>query len=389
MTSHLRTIESSRRGRIAWESIALLLLALALPSGVRAQRGATLAGTIHDSIGRPIVGAEVWVLGAGARARSDASGAYYLVSQLAGRATVTARRLGYLAQSRQLRLVDGEEHRLDFVLPGGAQSLEGDTVTATRDVFESRLAGFNARSRLQVGHFVTRERIDRANSATLLDILREIPGLRIGGSTVRGRSVRLRSATCAPLVFIDGFPASAGEFDLDMIDLASVEGIEVYSGLGSTPPQFIGPRDLDRCGVIAIWSRPARVRARRERTAEVPALVPTAKPLTHDEVDAPARPDSGTVAPEYPDSLWRAGTMGRVVLEFVVDTAGFVEPMSVTVLEATDQLFANAARAALGRAHFRAGMVRGRPVRQYLQLPFTFNPGRPIPPSPAPLRPAW
>ena len=45
-----------------------------------------------------------------------------------------------------------------------------------------------------------------------------------------------------------------------MLDLASVEGIEVYSGVATVPPEFMGARGTHACGVVAVWSRPFRRR---------------------------------------------------------------------------------------------------------------------------------
>lgn len=236
----------------------LLLTLDPVRRSVRAQeRGASIVGRVRDSTGAPIPGAEVGVSGAAVRVRSDAAGAFRLTGLLPGPATLIARRLGYEEYSTQLRLWAGQVNTVVILLVPTAAHVEGVEVKAPRTASDSRLAGFRARSKTNLGYYVTRERIDRANSTFLSDMLREIPGVKVGPMRNQGRSIRLRGATCAPLVFIDGSPASAGEFDVDIVDLQSVEGIEVYSGSASIPPEFAGPRDMDRCGVIAIWSRPA------------------------------------------------------------------------------------------------------------------------------------
>ena len=94
--------------------------------------------------------------------------------------------------------------------------------------------------------------------------------------------------------------------------------------------------------------------------------------LTHDQVDLVARLDTASAGPRYPDSLFQARTPGRVVVEFVVDTAGKVEPPTIDVLESSHPLFAQAVREALLAAHFQAAWSKGRRVRQYVQLPFSF-----------------
>jgi hypothetical protein len=260
-------------------TFALLFLALTLAGGSRAQgqpRAASVVGVVRDSLGQVIPGVDLAVVGGGVRVRTNDSGAYRIAGILAGPATLTAHRLGFRPYVQQLRLEGGEVRTVDIRLRVTAAALAEIRVVEGREVWESRLAGFNARSKQQVGHFVTRERIERANSATLSDLLREIPGVRIGPNRNEGRAVRLRGANCPPLVFVDGFPATAGEFDVDIVDLQSVEGIEVYAGSASVPPEFMGPRDLDRCGVIAIWSRPARARRRQPVARDTSDTAPSA-----------------------------------------------------------------------------------------------------------------
>ena len=356
--------------------LALLVSAAGANASAQSGGGAVIRGTVHDSAGRPIAGVELGVAGGGLRDRTDERGEYRLAGIVAGPATLVARRIGYKPYSHSLRLLPREEHKVDIVLETSPEVLDAVAVTAERHVYDSRLAGFNARLQQKVGHFVTRERIDRANSTTLSDMLREIPGVKIGPIRNEGRAIRIRGAPCAPLVFVDGFPATAGEFDVDIIDLQSVEGIEVYAGLGVIPPEFTGPRDLDRCGVIAIWSRPSRERkraaARPETRPDSMAPVDLQGVLTHDQVDLAARLDTASAGPHYPDSLYQAKTPGRVVVEFVVDTAGRVEPATIDVLASSHPLFTQAVREALLAAHFQAAWSKGRRVRQFVQLPFSF-----------------
>jgi TonB family protein len=363
--------------------VLLTLVMSTVGANAFAQSGAVIRGTVHDSAGRPIAGVELGVVGGGLRDRTDDRGAFRLSGVVAGPAVLMARRIGFNPSWQNLELRANEEYRVDITLIASVELLDAVRVNAPREVYDARLAGFNARQQKRVGHFVTRERIDRANSSTLSDMLREIPGVKIGPVRNQGRAIRLRGASCPPLVFVDGSPATAGEFDVDIIDLQSVEGIEVYAGMGSIPPEFSGPRDLDLCGVIAIWSRPFR---ERRRTARAPSsdAAPSdlSNVLTHDQVDIVARLDTGSAGPRYPDSLFRAKASGRVVVEFVVDTTGMVEPSTIEVLASSHPLFTEAVREALLAAHFQAAWSNGRRVRQFVQLPFSFMPEEAVGPKP-------
>jgi len=81
----------------------------------------------------------------------------------------------------------------------------------------------------------------------------------------------------------------------------------------------------------------------------------------------------GAPAPRYPGALRESGVSGRVVVRFVVDTLGRVEPDAVVVLEATHALFADAVRSALGLYRFSPGEIGGRKVRTMMEQPFTFT----------------
>lgn len=77
--------------------------------------------------------------------------------------------------------------------------------------------------------------------------------------------------------------------------------------------------------------------------------------------------------PVYPQLLRDMGITGRVVAEFVVDTAGRIEPGSWRVVQATHEGFVRAAREAVLSARFHPARVRGVPVRQLVHLPVTFS----------------
>ena len=75
----------------------------------------------------------------------------------------------------------------------------------------------------------------------------------------------------------------------------------------------------------------------------------------------------GGVRLVYPDSLRRRGIAGKVVLEFVVDTLGQVEP-GIRVLDTADSLLVDPARQMVRGARYTPGRVRGRPVRVLVRM---------------------
>lgn len=69
-------------------------------------------------------------------------------------------------------------------------------------------------------------------------------------------------------------------------------------------------------------------------------------------------------APRYPPVLQTAGVEGRVMVQFIIDTTGHMEPASFRILETTNPGFNAAAEETLQKSVFRPARVRGAPVRQ-------------------------
>jgi protein TonB len=91
------------------------------------------------------------------------------------------------------------------------------------------------------------------------------------------------------------------------------------------------------------------------------------------QVDEPVVAAPGSVGPRYPELLRAAGVQGEVVVTFVVDTTGRVEPSSLVILNSTNDLFGAAVRTALPAMRFIPAKADGRKVRQQVQQPFVFT----------------
>jgi protein TonB len=76
---------------------------------------------------------------------------------------------------------------------------------------------------------------------------------------------------------------------------------------------------------------------------------------------------------DYPRVLRDAGVEGRVMVEFIIDTLGLVEPGSIKVLKATHSAFSESARAGILAARFKPARLGERPVRQLSRMPVSFT----------------
>lgn len=370
-----RSSSSAAPVRVVFFALLASAAFLTAPAGAAAQ--AAVRGVVLDSQGGAIPGAQVTIEGSASAAVTDAAGLFRFQRMPQGPVTLNVRRLGYRPGQAIVQHAGAVETALEIRLVAVPEVLPTVEVRRRGDISDSRLSGYNARRVKRVGHFVTRDQIDRHDSPRFADVLRGVPGLVVkplrgsGG----GRTVSMRG-NCSPLVFFDGFPAAAGPMDLDMIDLSTVEGIEIYAGLATVPAEFMSVQGGERCGVIAIWSRAARPRQRRlaeAKAGELDRQLASKAVYTAEQVDNAAILAPGTVSPIYPDSLWRAGVSGRVVAEFIVGADGLIEQGTFGVASTTHPYFSASVRAALESAVFRAATLAGRRVRQLVQVPFVFD----------------
>lgn len=358
--------------------VVLVLILALLPGPVLAQAAGSIRGVVRDSLGGVVSDAHVAIQGSAARTTSASSGAFRLAGLPPGEAVLEVRRLGYRPFSSPVNVAAGRELQIDVSLSSVPEQLAPVQITRRAEAYDSRLAGFNARKSKHVGHIVTREKLDQMSSARFVDALRGMPGVSV--RTLRGGvvTVSLRGARCAPLFYMDGFPATSGVMDLDMIDLSGIEGIEVYAGMSSIPAEFLISAGGEKCGVIAVWSRPFRPKPPAPASApaaELERLIAAHTVYTAEQVQAPAALISSEAGPPvYPDSLLAAGISGRVVAEFIVRQDGSIEPGTLTIVSATHTHFASAVRLSLDGAVFVPGVLDGKPVRQLVQLPFHFKP---------------
>jgi TonB family protein len=350
------------------------------PQVALAQVG-SVRGVVHDSLGGVVSSARLSIRGSRAQTTSDSTGAFRLADIPPGDGVLEVRRLGYRPLATSVTVGAGSELRVDVQLAPVPEQLAPVQVRQRAEVYDSRLAGFNERKTKHVGYFVTREKLDQMSSARFIDAIRTMPGVSM--RTLRGGvvTVSIRGARCAPVFYMDGFPASAGVMDLDMIDLSGVEGIEVYAGMSSIPAQFMTVAGGESCGVVAVWSRPFRPKPRRQEAvslAEVEQMIAQQTVFTADQVTVRAVLVGDGLTPRvYPDSLWTAAVAGRAVAEFIVGEDGRVEAGTVSIASATHPYFASAVRVALDRAVFNPALLNGKPVRQLVDLPFHFEPQRP------------
>lgn len=368
------------RFRVAALSATATLATLLLSTSALAQAPATggVTGVVRDSSGLRLSGASVLVAGTTLRATSDTGGQFRLFGLPTGAQTLQVRRLGYRAASIPVSIEGSATGAVTVTLVPVPRELDPVLIEASHQPAVRYLQGFYERKSKGHGYFITRDQIATRNWSDMTDVLRSlVPAVRITSSRMARNAVRLRGSRCAPLVWLDGAPAMAGEFDLDVITPESVSGVEVYAGPATVPVEFRSTRGLEACGVIVVWSRleAPEPRERRRRGKEATQVDSTLaiRVYNAEEVDTVARVDTnGMSQPFYPDSLYAFRIAGEVVAQFVVDTTGLVVPETFAIVSSTHPAFAEAVRRSLRHSKFRPAMLGGRRVRQVMVLPYRF-----------------
>jgi hypothetical protein len=231
----------------------LIVLVLASPGLLRAQQGA-LRGVVADSAGAPIVGADVGILSLHKLTRSDDHGRFAFEKIPVGSVEVSVRRIGYEPQKLQATVSNTLEFSFNVTLVPQAAMLDPLDVSAKRR--HIAIEGFHERRIQGIGSYVTRDDITARNANQLSDVLRMMSGVQIV-RTRSGFGLRFASAAggrrdCPPTLWIDGQRAPG--IEIDELPVNDVEGIELYRGTATTPPQFTYGSGA-QCGTVVVWTR--------------------------------------------------------------------------------------------------------------------------------------
>lgn len=248
-----RTAARSARVRL----IVPVLLLPALAGLASAQSVGAISGTIRDSAGAPIRGVEVVLLQRNGAVYSDSLGVFRFAHVPAGKRALHFRRLGFEPKSLDADITGGSTLALNVVLDPFATEIEGMTVeelTRRRQL----LSDFYDRKARGFGHFITRDDIEKHNPMNLSDMMRMIPGATLvpmagtNQSTLRFSRAQI-GRDCPPQYWVDG--VKAYNLNIDDIIPSDVEGIEIYPGASTVPPQYNTREGTTICGVVLIWTR--------------------------------------------------------------------------------------------------------------------------------------
>ena len=246
----MRTNAAARLRLRAWCFVALVVVSSRV---ARAQEGA-LRGFVSDTAGAPIAGADVGIVSLHKLTRTDDHGRFVLEKLPLGAVELSVRRLGYEPQKVSATVSNTLELSFHVTLTANPAILGTLDVSAKRRY--QAIEGFHQRRIQGIGTYVTRDEIVARNANLPSDVLRQVAGVQFV-RTRTGQGLRFSSASagrrdCPPTMWIDGLRAPG--IEIDELPVDDIEGIELYRGASTTPPQFWhggGPS----CGTVVIWTR--------------------------------------------------------------------------------------------------------------------------------------
>lgn len=247
-------------GPVSWWLACLLPASLAAQDQqAQRQQGATAAVTgviTAAETGEPLMGVQVLVKGTRRWALTNHEGVFLLQGLKPGAQVLEFRHPNRAPLLYNVTLEANHVTELAVKIDTRTVALPEVVIEGKETQPAAKMQEFYARRAAgHGGYFITRQDIEERQPRVLSDLLRRVPGLRVdcdfGSCRVTSFTEARRIMGGCPIqYFLDGIPFLG---DVDEMTPDQVEGIEIYRGSSSIPPQFNTGTSM--CGVIALWSR--------------------------------------------------------------------------------------------------------------------------------------
>jgi hypothetical protein len=201
------------------------------------------------------------------RTYTDHTGRFSLRSARPGSYYVAAAATGYIPRvDGRLEMPRGSSMSVELLLRESVMRLDSIAVDAEARSIRGDLsgAGFFERMQQGFGHFITPEMLQKRPALNAMELLRDIAGVQMRGSGLRGTVAYMRGGDgrpCLPHIFVDGaraawlMPGLAVQDTAtieDIVDVTHLQAVEVYPRVAQAPMQYAS---LTTCGVILFWTR--------------------------------------------------------------------------------------------------------------------------------------
>ena len=233
---------------LARPGLALLVALPALCSPIDAQRLGSIIGTVRSGEQGPgLEGARVLLIGTELVVITNSKGEFAFHGITPGKYVIQASAIGFGTLSSPIDVKPLETVEVRFEADAESFRLP-DLEVAERPNLP---ADFVRRSQEGRGRYFSRAEIEKRSPQTVADLLRTVPGMRVDCRGIVCRAVLSRAPrNCQPTYWMDGIPADPALVWLQ--PPRDLDGVEVYSGPSSTPPEL---ERGSNCGAIVLWTR--------------------------------------------------------------------------------------------------------------------------------------
>ena len=213
-----------------------------------------ISGQVVNQLSRlPVSGARVNLIGTRLRTATDSAGRFSQVSLDAGTYILEVRAIGYGVTSWVLHLADSQRVDYVFELEPLGVNLAPVIVEGRPGYFQRRMQEFEERRRAGRGIFITEHQIEASHAATMVDLLRGVPGVRLNcrSGVCSAQMTRTAHGVCVADWVVDGSPASVSS--TPHLPVVGIVAVEIYRSPSEAPAEFL--KADSQCGVIAIWTK--------------------------------------------------------------------------------------------------------------------------------------
>ena len=195
-----------------------------------------LRGVISDSLSnKPLVGANVFLLGTALGSATDLEGQYLITNIPEGNYTLKISYIGYKPKQVDITIVNNRSTQLDIVLVPDV--LEGEEVVVTGQASGQMSAINQQRASNTIINVVSEEKIQELPDANAAESIGRLPGVSVTRSGGEANKIVLRGMSDQyTTVTIDGvrIPSTDAQgrgIDLSAISQSSLAGIELYKAI--------------------------------------------------------------------------------------------------------------------------------------------------------------
>lgn len=235
-----------------WTAATAFCISFLVPTDTLAQaageRANVLGHVFHSESHADLPDAVIEMPGLELSASSDETGRFFFRNIPAGEHMFIVRYLGYV-DTTLVALTPNELNQIGVAINLRIVPVPDLLVQVAALRAPSKLMDFNRRRDNGSGYFITRQDILERDPLRTSDMLRRVPGVRLGsgGSGL----TRIRGRSCRISYFVDGIRAPG--FNVDNVMPRAVAGIEIYKGTSTVPAEFRG--GFTPCAVIVLWTR--------------------------------------------------------------------------------------------------------------------------------------